>query len=42
MFELRSTALFKKNGAKVVVDGRNCLLKEKFVKAGIVYKGIGR
>lgn len=31
-----------KNGVKVVVDGRNCLPKEKFIEAGIVYKGIGR
>lgn len=33
---------FLKNGVKVVVDGRNCLPKEKFLKAGIIYKGIGR
>lgn len=31
-----------KNGVKVVVDGRNCLPKEKFLDAGLVYKGIGR
>lgn len=31
-----------KNGVKVVIDGRNCLQKEKFIEAGIVYKGIGR
>ena len=31
-----------KNGVKVVIDGRNCLPKEKFIKAGIIYKGIGR
>ncbi len=31
-----------KNGVKVVVDGRNCLPKEKFIEVGIVYKGIGR
>ena len=29
-------------GVKVVIDGRNCLAKEGFVKAGMVYKGIGR
>ncbi len=28
-------------GVKVFVDGRNFLTKEDFVKAGIVYKGIG-
>ncbi len=33
---------FLKNGVKVVIDGRNCLPKEKFIEAGIVYKGIGR
>lgn len=33
---------FVKNGIKVVVDGRNCLPKEKFVKAVIIYKGVGR
>jgi nucleotide sugar dehydrogenase len=31
-----------KNGIKVVVDGRNCLLKDEFIKAGITYKGIGK
>jgi len=31
-----------KNGVKVVVDGRNCLPKEKFIEAGIIYKGVGR
>jgi len=31
-----------RNGVSVIVDGRNCLQKEKFTKAGIVYKGIGR
>jgi len=29
-------------GVSVVVDGRNCLSKEKFLEAGIIYKGIGR
>ena len=29
-------------GIKVVIDGRNCLPKEKYVKAGLIYKGIGR
>ena len=31
-----------KNDVKVVVDGRNCLQKEQFVRAGIIYKGVGR
>ncbi len=29
-------------GIKIVIDGRNCLPKEKFVASGIIYKGIGR
>ena len=33
---------FVKNGVKVIVDGRNCLPKDEFIKAGITYKGIGR
>ncbi|MDP1688555.1 MAG: nucleotide sugar dehydrogenase [bacterium] len=33
---------FLKNGIKVVVDGRNCLQKEKFIDAGLIYKGVGR
>lgn len=37
-----SPETYIKNGVKVVVDGRNCLNKDKFVNAGLVYKGIGR
>ncbi len=33
---------FIKKNISFVVDGRNCLDKEKFVNAGIIYKGIGR
>lgn len=33
---------FKDRGVKVIVDGRNCLDKAKFIKAGIAYYGIGR
>ncbi|MFA5134781.1 MAG: nucleotide sugar dehydrogenase [Patescibacteria group bacterium] len=33
---------FKKNKVKVIVDGKNCLHKEKISKLGIIYKGIGR
>lgn len=36
------TSAFKKNGVKVIVDGKNCLDKSKLVAAGIVYRGIGR
>jgi len=31
-----------KRGIDVVIDGRNCLSKEAFIKAGAFYKGIGR
>ncbi|MFA5925451.1 MAG: nucleotide sugar dehydrogenase [Parcubacteria group bacterium] len=33
---------FKEKGIKVLVDGQNCLDKDKFLELGIVYKGIGR
>ncbi len=33
---------FKKNKIKVIIDGMNCLDKEKIQKLGIIYKGIGR
>ncbi|MBI2113204.1 MAG: nucleotide sugar dehydrogenase [Candidatus Wildermuthbacteria bacterium] len=33
---------FLDKGVRVVVDGRNCLEKEQFIDAGIVYRGIGR
>ncbi len=33
---------FVEKGIKVVIDGRNCLPKDEFIKAGIVYKGVGR
>ncbi|PIR73492.1 MAG: hypothetical protein COU40_02010 [Candidatus Moranbacteria bacterium CG10_big_fil_rev_8_21_14_0_10_35_21] len=34
--------IFKKFGIKVIVDGKNCLDKDKIRKLGIIYKGIGR
>lgn len=40
--EALTPALLKKHGIKVIVDGKNCLDKEMFKKAGIIYKGIGR
>lgn len=40
--EALSPALLKKHGIKVIIDGKNCLDKEAFEKAGITYKGIGR
>ncbi len=33
---------FKAYGVKIVIDGRNCLDKEAFTRAGITYHGIGR
>jgi UDP-N-acetyl-D-glucosamine dehydrogenase len=39
--ELEPEYLLKK-GIHVVVDGNNCLDKDKFERAGIVYRGIGR
>ena len=41
-FKNIAPAYLAERGVKVVVDGRNCLDKEAFVKAGLVYKGIGR
>ncbi|MDP3698217.1 MAG: nucleotide sugar dehydrogenase [Nanoarchaeota archaeon] len=32
----------KENGIKIIIDGRNCLDKEKMQSLGIIYKGIGR
>jgi nucleotide sugar dehydrogenase len=40
--ETLTPALLIKNGIKVIIDGKNCLDKAAFLKAGIIYKGIGR
>ena len=32
---------FLSNGIKIIIDGRNCLNKEEFIKSGIYYRGIG-
>jgi len=34
--------VFAKAGVKVIVDGKNCLDKNKIKELGIIYKGIGR
>jgi len=34
--------IFKDNGVKVIVDGKNCLDKNKIKELGMIYKGIGR
>jgi len=41
-FSVITPRLCKKNGIKLVIDGKNFLDKEEFAKAGIRYKGIGR
>lgn len=41
-FKKITPKLAKKHGIKLIVDGRNFLPKEDFIKAGIRYKGIGR
>ncbi|MDD3486758.1 MAG: nucleotide sugar dehydrogenase [Candidatus Moranbacteria bacterium] len=33
---------FRDNGIRVIIDGLNCLDKEKIESLGIIYKGIGR
>ncbi|MFZ2187748.1 MAG: nucleotide sugar dehydrogenase [Candidatus Moraniibacteriota bacterium] len=40
--EALTPELLKKYGIKVIVDGKNCLDRDAFKKAGIIYKGIGR
>lgn len=42
VFKALNPEYLLQNGIKVVIDGRNCLPKEKFTSAGLVYKGIGR
>jgi hypothetical protein len=32
----------KENHIEIVIDGRNCLDKEKIKGLGIIYKGIGK
>lgn len=40
--ETLTPELLKKHTIRVIVDGKNCLEKRAFEKAGIIYKGIGR
>jgi nucleotide sugar dehydrogenase len=40
--EAITPALLKRHNIKVIVDGKNCLDKQMFLKSGIIYKGIGR
>lgn len=41
-FKKLQPADLKKYGVQVVIDGRNCLDKDKFKQAGLTYYGIGR
>lgn len=41
-FRELTPAYLLERGVAVVVDGRNCLPKDEFIKAGIVYKGVGK
>jgi nucleotide sugar dehydrogenase len=41
-FVTMPTEKFKKKDVKVIIDGKNCLDKEKIMELGIIYKGIGR
>ncbi|MEK6917008.1 MAG: UDP binding domain-containing protein, partial [Nanoarchaeota archaeon] len=41
-FKNMDLELLKKNNIKIIIDGRNCLDKEKIEKLGIKYKGVGR
>ncbi len=34
--------LLKEHGVKVIIDGRNCMDKDKIKRMGILYRGIGR
>jgi UDP-N-acetyl-D-glucosamine dehydrogenase len=41
-FKAMDLDLLKKNNIRLVIDGRNCLDKDKIMGLGINYKGIGR
>ena len=41
-FKEMDPARLKEHGVEIIVDGKNCLDKEKIKALGIVYKGIGR
>ena len=41
-FRNLSPELLCQNGVRILMDGRNFFPKQKFIEAGIVYKGIGR
>lgn len=41
-FKTLTPEFFIQNNISIVIDGRNCLDKEKFKETNIIYKGIGR
>ena len=41
-FKNLSPKFFADRNISIVIDGRNCLPKDEFLSAGIIYKGIGR
>jgi len=41
-FKNIDASIFMDTGVKVIIDGKNCLDKEKVTTLGIIYKGIGR
>jgi len=41
-FRKISAETLKEQGIRVIIDGKNCLDKEKILELGIIYKGIGR
>lgn len=42
IFKKLTPRYFQKNNVKVIIDGYNCLPKNKFMTNGLYYKGIGR
>lgn len=42
VFKKITPEILLKNHIEIIIDGRNCLPKDDFIKAGILYKGIGR
>lgn len=42
LFREITPEILKHYNIEAVIDGRNCLSKDDFVKAGIIYRGIGR
>lgn len=42
VFKSLSQKIFKDNNINIVVDGKNCLNKESFIKSDVTYRGIGR